>query len=144
MPYDDEMPPGADTPSISSELERLTWKLIGAAIKVHRHLGPGLPEEAYHAATRIEWTHRGIPFESQKAVGVLYKGHRVARAKIDLYVAGKLVVEQKAVETLAPIQRLQVRTYIRIIGQPLGLLINFSMSVLKDGICRIIDTEHIN
>jgi GxxExxY protein len=85
-------------------------------------------------------TSRAISYERQKPIEIIYKGISVARGKIDLLVEGKLVVEIKSCETLIPIHRLQVLTYMRIIKQPLGLLINFNVPVLKQGIRRIIDS----
>ena len=139
MPYDDEIPPGQVEPT--PELDRLAHITIGAAIEVHRQLGPGLPEEAYQRAMEVELMLRDIPFERQKIVNVRYKGHWVCRAKIDLLIAGMLVVELKAVDSFTPVFALQVRTYTRLIGQPLGLLINFSVPLLKDGVRRVIHSS---
>jgi GxxExxY protein len=103
-------------------------------------LGPGLPEEAYQGGMEVELTARQIPFERQKIVEIVYKGVVVAKGKIDLLVCGVLVVEIKSVECITPLFRLQTRTYMRVIRQPLGLLINFNVAVLKEGIKRIIDS----
>jgi len=140
MPYDEENPPGTDYMEIPEELQTLSRQVIGAAIEVHRRLGPGMPEEACEGAMCIELTKRAIPFERQKIVEIRYHGVVVARAKFDLLVAGKLIVEIKSCETLAPVHRLQVLAYMRILKQPMGLLINFNVPILKQGIRRIIDT----
>lgn len=143
MPYDEEIPPDGDLAVPSELLNDLSYRVIGAGIEVHRHLGPGLPEEAYQHGMEIELGLRGIPFEPQKIVDVYYKGHLVAKTKIDLVVGGVLVVEIKSVAAILPTHRLQTRTYMRIIRQPLGLLINFDVPVLKEGIKRIIDSEPV-
>jgi GxxExxY protein len=123
------------------ELDELARAVIGAAIEVHRQLGAGLPEESYEGALDIEMTTRGIRFERQKRVEIIYKGVVVGVGRIDFLVGGKLVVEVKSVEPLLPIHRLQTLSYMRIVGQPLGLLINFNVALLKRGIRRKIATE---
>jgi GxxExxY protein len=144
MPYDEEIPPYGNFAEPSAELDLLARAVIGAAIEVHRELGPGMPEEAYVNGLAIELTLRNISFEREKTVDIVYKGVVVAKGRIDLLVAGKLVVEVKVVEAIGPVHRLQTLKYMRIIRQPLGLLINFNVPMLKLGIKRIIDTiqEH--
>jgi GxxExxY protein len=141
VPYDEEIPPGGDLAEPSEELDMLARQVIGAAIEVHRQLGPGLPEESYEGAMDVEMRLRHIPFERQKCVQIVYKGVVVGRGRIDFLVGGKLVVEIKAVEALLPIHRLQTLSYMRVIGEVLGLLINFNVPVLKQGIRRVIATE---
>jgi GxxExxY protein len=141
MPYDDEIPLGGELREISEELNELSRRVIGAAIEVHRRLGAGAPEEAYEGAMCVELAEREIPFERQKLVEIYYKGVKVARGRIDLLIDSKLVVECKACEAFAPIHRLQTLVYIRTIKQPLGLLINFWVPILKEGIRRIIDSR---
>src|SRR5438874_7183334 len=126
MPYEDEIPPYGDLAEPPPELDRLAREVIGAAIEVHRHLGPGLPEEAYEVAVDVELSRRRIPFERQKLVDVLYKGIVVAKGRIDLLVGGRLVVELKSCDSISPIFRLQARSYMRILHEVLGLLINFN------------------
>ena len=140
MPYEEEIPPGGCFAEPSPELNALAYQVLGAAIEVHRQLGPGLPEQAYQGAMEVELSARSIPFERQKTVDIVYKGVVVAKGKIDLLVGSALVVELKAVEVIVAIHRLQTRSYMRIIHQPLGLLINFDVALLKEGIKRIIDT----
>lgn len=113
------------------ELDELARAVIGAAIEVHRHLGPGMPEEAYQHAMEIELRQRVIPFERQKPVEIVYKGIVVGTGKIDLLVAGRLVVELKSVEAFAPVHRLQTRTYMQIVREILGLSINFNVPLLR-------------
>ncbi|HSV13994.1 MAG TPA: GxxExxY protein [Tepidisphaeraceae bacterium] len=140
MPYDEEDPPYANLVEPPAALDELARAVIGAAIEVHKELGPGLPEEAYQRAMESELRLRGIPFERQKRIVVTYKGEPVALAKIDLVVGGMLIVELKAVEAIAKIHVLQARTYMRILKQPLALLINFNVPVLKEGIRRVVET----
>jgi GxxExxY protein len=138
MPFEDEDPMFGRLPEPPEELDQLARQVIGAAIEVHRQLGAGLPEEAYGGAMDIEMTERGIPFERQKCVEIVYKGQVVAKGRIDFLVAGRLVVEIKSCEGFHPIHKLQVISYMRIVGQVLGLLINFNVPVLKDGVKRVI------
>jgi GxxExxY protein len=138
MPYDDEIPPYGDLPEPPKELDELARVVIGAAIEVHKRLGAGLPEEAYVGALCVEFAERQIPFERQKRVEIFYKGSLVAHGRIDLLVGGVLVVEVKSCETLIAVHRKQIESYMRINKQPLGLLINFNVPLLKDGIKRVI------
>ena len=137
MPYDEEIPPYGDLPEPPAELDQLARDVIGAAIEVHRRFGPGLPEEAYEGAMAVELAARGISYERQKRVEIVYKGVVVATGRIDLLVAGKLVVEIKSCEALVPLHRMQTLSYMRLVNQPLGL-INFNVPVLKQGIQRVI------
>lgn len=140
MPYDDEIPPCGNYAEPPKELDDLARGVIGAAIEVHRELGAGLPEAAYQRAMEVDLARRNIPFERQKRVEIHYKGVLVATGRIDPLVGGMLIVEIKACDGWAPVHRLQVLSYMRIIGQPLGLLIKFNVPVLKEGIRRVIDS----
>jgi GxxExxY protein len=141
MPYDDEIPPGADRIEPSPELDHWARLVIGAAIEVHRELGPGCPEEAYHRAMIVEFNLRNIPFETQKKIKIFYKGALVGECKIDLLDAGMLVVELKSCEAVLPIHRVQIKTYMRLVRQPLGLLLNFNVLLMKEGVKRVIASE---
>jgi GxxExxY protein len=122
----------------SQELDRLARAVIGAAIEVHRALGPGFLESVYEEALCVELELLGIPFARQQPVSVNYKGRAIGEGRIDLLVGGILIVELKAVEELASIHSAQVISYLKMTGHHLGLLINFNVPVLKDGIKRII------
>ena len=122
----------------SAEVDKLAYVVIGAAIEVHRVLGAGFLESVYQEALDIELQLRKIPFVSQKIVAVNYKGSKVGEGKLDFLVGNNLVVELKAVENLAPIHTAQVLSYLRMTNHPLGLLINFNVPILKQGIKRII------
>ena len=117
--------------------ETLTQQIIGAAIEVHRHLGPGLLESAYQTCLAHELTLRGIPFESEVPLPLSYKGSQVECGyRLDLLVDGKVVVELKAVDALLPVHEAQLMTYLRLSGCRVGLLINWHVPVLKDGVKR--------
>jgi GxxExxY protein len=135
MPYNDEELPYVEP---DHELDAIARATIGAAIEVHRRLGPGLDENLYQASMEVELQLRAIPFARQVEVPVEYKGVVVGLRRIDLIVADRLVVELKAVEQQTPLHKAQVLTYLRITGLKLGLLINFNTILLKDGIRRII------
>jgi len=119
------------------ELNRITNAIIGAAIEVHRALGPGFPESVYERALHMEFARRRIPFVCQAPVTVTYKGESVGEGKVDFLVEGKVIVELKAVEMLALIHTAQVISYLRALRLRLGVIINFNVRVLKDGIKRI-------
>jgi GxxExxY protein len=128
--------------SVRREPDKVTDELaagvIGAAIEVHRVLGPGFLESVYEEALTIELGLQHIPFERQKPIAVEYKGRPVGEGRLDLLVGGRLIVELKAVDALAPIHTAQVISYLKTLGLPLGLLINFSVPLLKQGIKRVI------
>ncbi|MEH2252517.1 GxxExxY protein [Nostoc sp.] len=123
---------------VGEEMNRLTGEVIGAAIEVHRVLGPGFLEEVYKEALIIEFFRCGIPHVVEKGVIVNYKGHEVGKGRLDFLVANCLIVELKAVQNLAPIHEAQVLSYLKMTHYPLALLINFNVPLLKDGIKRII------
>jgi GxxExxY protein len=117
----------------------LTHEIIGAAIEVHRVLGPGLLESAYEECLAHDLRHRLIPFERQKALPLVYRDVKLdCGYRIDLLVDRRDVVELKAVENLAPIHDAVLLTYSRLSGCAIGLLINFHTVVLKDGIRRLV------
>ena len=117
----------------------LTDTVIGSAIKVHRHFGPGLLESAYRHALQWELEARGVQVSSEVPINVEYKGRVIEAAyKLDLLVDRKLIVELKAVERLNPIHQAQMLTYLRVTGLKTGLLINFNVDVLKDGLRRVL------
>ena len=122
------------------ELNKITETIIGAAIQVHRTLGPGLLESAYESCLAYELRIRGLVVEQQKAVPLVYKEVRLdCGYRMDLWVEPSIVVENKSVETLAPIHEAQTLSYLRLSGSKLALLINFNVIVLKDGIRRFIN-----
>ncbi len=123
--------------TMNSRLNQLSYEIIGAALEVHRMLGPGLLESSYHKCLCRELFVRGIPFEKEQPLPLEYKGIRLdCGYRIDIVVGRLIVVEVKSIESLAPIHDAQLLTYLRIGGYRLGLLMNFNVVVLKDGIHR--------
>ena len=114
--------------------------VVGAAIEVHRQLGAGLLESVYEAALCRELSMRGISVEQQVSVPLAYKGFPLElRARLDLVVAGLVVVEIKAVDRLQPLHRAQLLTYLRLTGHTVGLLINFNVELLRLGVKRVLN-----
>lgn len=121
------------------DINDLTGTVIGAAIEVHKVIGPGLLESAYETCLCHELKLRKIPFEKQKELPVEYKGVRLdCGYRLDVVTANNLIVELKAVDRLLPIHKAQLLTYLKLTGIKIGLLINFNVPVLKDGIKRLI------
>ncbi len=115
----------------------VTGQVIGAAIEVHRQLGPGLLESVYEECLCEELNGRGIRFIRQPEVPVVYKGRAIASTlRVDLVVADKVIVELKSVEQLPPVHEAQLLTYMKLTGKHLGLLINFNVPTLRQGIVR--------
>ncbi|MGB9180148.1 MAG: GxxExxY protein [Pyrinomonadaceae bacterium] len=122
---------------MNSNLNKVTEAIIGAAMEVHRKLGPGLPESAYQECLCSEFIVRGISFERERPLPLEYKGKRLECGyRLDLLVASSVVVEVKSVECIAPIHEAQLLTYLRLGGWKVGLLINFNVQLLKEGIRR--------
>jgi GxxExxY protein len=117
----------------------ITHQIIGAAIEVHRLLGPGLLESAYEECLAKELTIRNLRVQRQKPVPVVYKAVKLECGyRIDLLVEDRVLVELKSIESLAAIHEAIILTYLRLSGRHLGLLINFNVTILKDGIKRYI------
>jgi GxxExxY protein len=121
----------------SAKIDELAKVVVDSCLEVHRTLGPGYLESVYEEALAKELTLRKIAFERQKAINVNYKGEPVGQARLDFLIDGLLVVELKAVESLAPIHTAQVISYLKAGTFQLGLLINFNTTLLKHGIKRI-------
>lgn len=117
----------------------LTREIIGAAIDVHRELGPGLLESAYEVCLAFELERRGVSFRRQVDLPVTYKGVQLSQSyRIDFLVAERVVVELKCVEAVLPVHEAQLLTYLRLSGLPVGLILNFNVPRLKDGIHRFV------
>jgi GxxExxY protein len=128
-----------DTESTEGERDELTGTVIGAAIEVHRALGPGLLESAYEECLCHELSVRKISFRRQVPQPVSYKGVKLECGyRLDLVVEERLVVEVKAVDALHPIHTAQLLTYLKLSGHRVGLLLNFHSTVLKDGLKRLV------
>lgn len=124
------------------EANVITGTVVDAAMKVHAELGPGLLESAYEACLAHELRKRGLKAERQKELPIIYDGERIdCGYRMDLLVENSAVVELKAVENVLPIHRAQLLSYLRLSGNELGLLINFHVVHLKDGISRKINSD---
>ena len=119
-------------------LDQLAHAVIGAAIDVHREIGPGFLESVYQNALCYELSLRNIKYVSQAPVSVMYKGRSVGEGRIDILVENRLIVELKAVEAYEAIHHAQVISCLKATHLSLGLLINFNMPILKDGVRRVI------
>jgi GxxExxY protein len=122
------------------ELNRITERVIGACIEIHRELGPGLLESAYEECLAFELEQAGLAFKRQQALPVVYKGARLdCGYRMDLVVEDSVIVELKTVDKLLPIHEAQLLTYLKLSGCSVGLLINFQVPVLKDGVRRLVN-----
>lgn len=119
-------------------LDRLAHIVIGAAIEVHREIGPGFLESVYQNALCHELTLRNIEYVAQAPAIVTYKGYSVGEGRIDILVESRLIVELKAVEAYEAIHQAQVISYLKAMRLSLGLLINFNIPILKDSIRRVV------
>jgi GxxExxY protein len=121
-------------------LDRITDSIIGAAIKVHRALGPGLLESAYEACLAFELIELGLKIERQKSVPVVYREVKLdCGYRADIIVEQAVIIEMKVVEHLAPIHKAQLLSYLKLTGCKVGLLINFNVKVLTAGVVRMVN-----
>jgi GxxExxY protein len=120
------------------EIDKLTEKIIGCAMEVHRQLGPGLLEGTYASALVVELEAAGLRHQRQVAFPVVYKGRNIGEYRIDLLVEDAVVVEIKSVERFDPVFEAQILTYLKVAGKKVGLLINFNSRLLRDGVKRYI------
>jgi len=120
------------------EMDKLTEKIIGCAIEVHRQLGPGLLESIYESALSIELEAAGITFQRQVGVPVNYRGKLIGEHRVDLIVENSVVVELKSVDRFDPVFEAQILTYLRVTNLKVGLLINFNSRLLRDGVKRFV------
>ena len=125
--------------ALPEQLNSLSERVIGAAIEVHRHLGPGLLESAYQRCLEAELRICGVPYRSEVPLPVLYKGQPLDCAyRMDLLVDDRIIVELKAVNELLPVHNAQILTYLKLQRLKLGLVINFNVPLLWRGIRRIV------
>ena len=115
----------------------LTEQIIGCAIEVHRHLGPGLLESVYESALCIELRAARLPFVQQIGIPLFYKGELIAEHRPDLIIRNEVVVEIKSAERFNPVFLAQMLTYLRVTGLQVGLILNFNRAVMKDGVRRV-------
>jgi GxxExxY protein len=127
----------------SAEHNRLSGAVVDAAFRVHSILGPGLLESVYESCLIHELRKRELQVESQVAIPVVYDGVRLeAGLRLDLWVERQVIVELKAVDSLLPVHKAQLLTYLKLTGCQLGLIINFNTPLIKNGIQRIVLTQH--
>jgi iron complex transport system substrate-binding protein len=124
----------------ATELDTITGQIIDAAIALHRNLGPGLLEHVYEVLLADELTRRGLRVVRQQPVAITHAGRVFDEAfRADLLVAGKVIVEIKSIERLAPVHTKQLLTYLRMLNLPVGLLLNFNAATLREGLHRVIN-----
>ena len=121
------------------EQDELTGRVIGCAVEVHKALGPGLLESVYEKCLAVELANKGIKYETEKEINVEYKGKNIdCGFRADFVIEGELIVELKAADKVLPIHEAQLLTYMKIANIKTGLLINFNVVLLKDGIKRFV------
>jgi len=125
-------------PVLDPKIERIVTEVIGAGLAVHRQLGPGFVETVYEQAIAFELRTRGLGFEQQSRIAVRYRGETVAQHRLDLVVERSVVVEVKAVKKLRPIHQAQLLSYLKASGYRVGLLMNFNVRLLVDGLQRFV------
>ena len=123
---------------LPDETERVMTRVIDCAMEVHKALGPGFLESIYEKVMRVELSHAQLAFDSEKRIDVLYRGVALTGQRVDLIVAGVVVVELKCVARFEAIHEIQVVSYLRTIGLRAGLLINFHVPLLHRGLKRIV------
>lgn len=122
------------------EINKLSSKIIGAAIEVHKALGPGLLESAYEECICHDLSSGGFSIERQKPLAVRYKGIKLdCGYRMDVVVENKIILELKSCEKIEPIHKAQLLTYLKLSGLNLGLILNFNVTVMRDGIARIVN-----
>ena len=126
---------------LDEKTEILLREIIGAAIDVHRELGPGYLEKVYEQAMALELRNRGLAYATQVPIAVLYKEEKIHGQVLDMVVEGKVILELKSVETLLPIHEAQILSYLKSTSLIAGLLINFKEKLVKNGIRRFVRTK---
>ncbi len=124
--------------SLPPDLELLSQRTIGACLAVHRALGPGLLEGVYPRAVACELEELGIPFELERSIPIRYRDRVICHQRLDVLVDGRLILEIKSVERIAPIHVAQIISYLRVTHVRIGLLVNFNVEILKQGIRRVV------
>jgi GxxExxY protein len=126
------------TSPLPEQTENLIHRVIGRAINIHKELGSGYPERAYSKAMALELDAGGIPYQREKPIQVLYRGRSVCDFRLDLVIAEVLIVEIKCVDRFKSVHHAQVRGYLRAAGLRAGLLLNFKVGAMPDGIKRVV------
>lgn len=127
---------------VPDSIESLATAVVDSCLEVHRALGPGLLESAYRDCLALELQSRGLSVEREKSADLNYRDNRIPNAyRVDLMVEQKLLLELKAVEAIQPVHRVQLNTYLKLQKLPLGLLINFNVPLIKNGITRVLNLD---
>jgi GxxExxY protein len=126
---------------VAPATEEVAQRSIGAMIEVHKHLGPGLPETAYQNALSHELQIRGIPHEVEVSAAIYYKGKEVGKGRVDILVSKVLVLELKVVEHISDVHIAQTLSYLKTLKLQLGLIANFNIALMRNGIRRVVNTE---
>ena len=127
---------------VPDRVETLACDAVDAALAVHRTLGPGLLESAYRDCLHLELTARGHQIDREQVLPIIYRDQTIPHAfRTDLLVDKLLLIELKAIEAIQPVHRVQLTTYLRFLRLPLGLLINFHVPLLKDGLHRVLNLD---
>ena len=127
---------------VPAEIEALATTIVSAAFSVHKALGPGLLESAYHECLAIELSFAGLRCQRELSLPLTYRDRVVSNAyRVDMIVNDQLLLELKAIDSVQPIHRVQTTTYLRLLKLPLGLLINFNVPLIKDGITRVLNLD---
>jgi len=124
--------------TLSADLEQLAEATIGICLAVHRELGPGMNENVYARACRLEFEAAGVSYEAEKAVPIRYRGRLITTQRIDILVADKLILEVKSVDRIHPVHVAQAVSYLRATGLRIALVVNFNVAVLRQGIRRVV------
>jgi len=131
--------------NISEDLNKISYTIIGLAIEVHKHLGPGLLESAYQECLYFEIKNEGLIVEKEKSLPIIYKGLKLEQGyRINLLIENKLVLELKTVENFTSVHYAQILTYLKLGKYPLGLLLNYNSKILRNNIKRFINTTQIS
>ena len=127
---------------LDPSVNQLTFKIIACAIAVHRALGPGLLESAYFACLVVELRSQGLRVDVDVKVPLVYRGMKLECGyRLDMLVEGKVILELKTLSAILPIHEAQLVTYLKLTGKPVGLLLNFNVAVMKEGIRRKVNTD---
>jgi GxxExxY protein len=127
---------------VPADIETLATTVVNAAFAVHKSLGPGLLESAYHECLAIELSLAGVQCQRELSLPLTYRGHVVLNSyRVDMIVNEVLLIELKAIDAVQPIHRVQTTTYLRLLKLPLGLLINFNVPLIRDGITRVLNLD---
>ena len=131
--------------NISEDLNKISYTIIGLAIEVHKHLGPGLLESTYQECLYFEIKNEGLIVEKGKSLPIIYKGLKLEQGyRIDLLIENKLFLELKTVENFTSVHYAQILTYLKLGKYPLGLLLNYNSKILRNNIKRFINTTQIS